>query len=132
MSITASNCIAYADIRSLRFEQTSTRLVMVCSTNQAASTPTLLFSKFTPPPVSHSTKLLSVIKQLPDELDLLLNNPNLTGKPARAKDADNGYIPLKTLAGCLQQAKDKGWNGGAMTWEVCRYKFTPRAVADSI
>lgn len=40
------------------------------------------------------------------------------GKPANAGDASNGYIAPATLAGCLEQAKEKGWNAGAMVWEV--------------
>jgi len=39
------------------------------------------------------------------------------GKPANSADADNGYIAPATLATCLQQAKAKGWNAGAMVWE---------------
>jgi chitinase len=41
-----------------------------------------------------------------------------TGKPATTANANNGYIDPSTLAGCLSQAKAKGWNGGAMVWEV--------------
>lgn len=40
------------------------------------------------------------------------------GKPATTGDANNGFIDAATLAGCLSQAKAKGWNGGAMVWEV--------------
>ncbi|KAI0034855.1 glycoside hydrolase family 18 protein [Vararia minispora EC-137] len=39
------------------------------------------------------------------------------GKPAQASDASNGYIAPATLAGCLVQAKSKGWGAGVMTWE---------------
>jgi len=38
------------------------------------------------------------------------------GKPASG-DASNGYIDPTTLAGCVSQAKNKGWNGGVMVWE---------------
>ncbi|KAF8588811.1 glycoside hydrolase family 18 protein [Ramaria rubella] len=39
------------------------------------------------------------------------------GKPGNSGDASNGFIDSSTLAGCLQQAKAKGWNAGAMVWE---------------
>ena len=56
------------------------------------------------------------------------------GKPATAGDATNGYIAPATLAGCVSQAKAKGWSyvpllflssfhmligsrAGVMTWE---------------
>ncbi|TFY60415.1 hypothetical protein EVG20_g7424 [Dentipellis fragilis] len=45
-------------------------------------------------------------------------NKLVIGKPAAATgDADTGYIDPNTLAGCLSQAKAKGWNAGVMTWE---------------
>jgi len=44
-------------------------------------------------------------------------NKLLIGKPATNSDASNGYIPPSTLASCVQQAKNKGWNGGVMVWE---------------
>ena len=38
-------------------------------------------------------------------------NKLVIGKPAQAAgDANNGYIPPDTLAGCLSQAKAKGWS----------------------
>ncbi|PPQ96282.1 hypothetical protein CVT26_005669 [Gymnopilus dilepis] len=39
------------------------------------------------------------------------------GKPATTSDASNGYMSTSTLAGCVQQAKNQGWNGGVMVWE---------------
>ena len=45
-------------------------------------------------------------------------NKLVIGKPANAGDASNGYIAPATLAGCLEQAKAKGWSAGAMVWEV--------------
>ncbi|KAI0923950.1 hypothetical protein AcW1_006753 [Taiwanofungus camphoratus] len=39
------------------------------------------------------------------------------GKPANSGDANNGYIDPSTLAGCVQQAKNQGWDAGVMTWE---------------
>lgn len=30
----------------------------------------------------------------------------------------NGFLETQTLAQCLVQAKDKGWNAGVMVWEV--------------
>ncbi|KAF9466092.1 glycoside hydrolase [Collybia nuda] len=42
------------------------------------------------------------------------------GKPATASDASNGFMSTSTLASCLQQAKGKGWNGGAMVWQYSR------------
>jgi len=39
------------------------------------------------------------------------------GKPATAGDASNGFIPTSTLAQCVLQAKNQGWNGGVMVWE---------------
>jgi len=41
----------------------------------------------------------------------------LIGKPATSSDASNGYIDPSTLAGCVSQAKNQGWNGGVMVWE---------------
>jgi len=41
----------------------------------------------------------------------------LIGKPAVSSDASSGYMSPSTLAGCLQQGKADGWNGGAMFWE---------------
>ncbi|KAJ3504218.1 hypothetical protein NLJ89_g8052 [Agrocybe chaxingu] len=42
------------------------------------------------------------------------------GKPATAGDASNGYMSTSTLASCLQTAKNRGWNGGAMVWQYNR------------
>ncbi|KAF4610765.1 hypothetical protein D9613_006970 [Agrocybe pediades] len=42
------------------------------------------------------------------------------GKPATSGDANNGFMSTSTLATCLQQAKNQGWNGGAMVWEYPR------------
>ncbi|KAI9063900.1 glycoside hydrolase family 18 protein [Trametes sanguinea] len=39
------------------------------------------------------------------------------GKPANSGDANNGYIAPATLAGCVSQAKNQGWNAGVSTWE---------------
>ncbi|KAF9466090.1 glycoside hydrolase superfamily [Collybia nuda] len=39
------------------------------------------------------------------------------GKPATTGDASNGFMSTSTLAGCVQQAKNQGWNGGVMVWE---------------
>ncbi|KAL5501800.1 hypothetical protein ACEPAH_9060 [Sanghuangporus vaninii] len=39
------------------------------------------------------------------------------GKPATAADATNGFVDTKTLADCVSQAKQKGWNAGVMVWE---------------
>jgi len=41
----------------------------------------------------------------------------VVGKPANSGDASNGYIAPATLAGCIAQAKNQGWNGGVMSWE---------------
>lgn len=40
------------------------------------------------------------------------------GKPAGVGDANNGQMPAETLATCLAEAKERGWNGGAMVWQV--------------
>ncbi|KXN83991.1 hypothetical protein AN958_00638 [Leucoagaricus sp. SymC.cos] len=42
------------------------------------------------------------------------------GKPATAGDAGSGFISTSTLASCVRQAKNKGWNGGVMVWEYPR------------
>ncbi|KAF9454329.1 glycoside hydrolase family 18 protein [Macrolepiota fuliginosa MF-IS2] len=42
------------------------------------------------------------------------------GKPATSSDAGSGFISTSTLASCVQQAKNKGWNGGVMVWEYPR------------
>lgn len=39
------------------------------------------------------------------------------GKPATAADASD-FITAEVLAPCLKEAKDKGWTGGAMLWQV--------------
>ncbi|KAI0372704.1 glycoside hydrolase [Pilatotrama ljubarskyi] len=45
-------------------------------------------------------------------------NKLLIGKPGlSAGDASSGYIAPDTLAGCVQQAKAKGWDAGVMVWE---------------
>ncbi|TBU38070.1 glycoside hydrolase family 18 protein [Dichomitus squalens] len=41
----------------------------------------------------------------------------VVGKPATTGDANNGYIDPSTLAGCISQAKNQGWNGGVMSWQ---------------
>ena len=41
------------------------------------------------------------------------------GKPATKGDAANGYISPSALAGCVSQAKARGWKGGVSVWEVC-------------
>ncbi|KAF8510805.1 glycoside hydrolase [Hysterangium stoloniferum] len=44
-------------------------------------------------------------------------NKLVIGKPGAPDDAADGYMDPATLAGCLKQAKEKDWNGGAMSWE---------------
>ncbi|CAL1715059.1 unnamed protein product [Somion occarium] len=44
-------------------------------------------------------------------------NKLVIGKPATAGDASNGFIAPATLAGCVSQAKNQGWNAGVMVWE---------------
>ncbi|KAF8202262.1 glycoside hydrolase [Pholiota molesta] len=39
------------------------------------------------------------------------------GKPGIASDASNGFISTSILAGCVEQAKNQGWNAGVMVWE---------------
>ncbi|KIY63585.1 glycoside hydrolase family 18 protein [Cylindrobasidium torrendii FP15055 ss-10] len=39
------------------------------------------------------------------------------GKPGTTGDANNGFMTASDLAVCLQEAKGKGWNGGAMAWQ---------------
>ncbi|KAL5504980.1 hypothetical protein ACEPAH_7643 [Sanghuangporus vaninii] len=48
------------------------------------------------------------------------------GKPATSGDASNGFIDPATLAGCVSQAKNQGWDAGVMVWEF------PDAAADWI
>ena len=50
-------------------------------------------------------------------------NKLVIGKPATTKDAANGFMDTTTLAGCLQQAKAKNWNAGAMVWQVSRHVY---------
>lgn len=45
------------------------------------------------------------------------------GKPGISSDASNGFIDPSTLAGCVEQAKNQGWDAGVMVWEV-RSLFT--------
>ncbi|KAL1943057.1 hypothetical protein VTO73DRAFT_4728 [Trametes versicolor] len=45
-------------------------------------------------------------------------NKLVIGKPGNnAGDADSGFIAPATLAGCVAQAKAKGWDAGVMSWE---------------
>lgn len=39
------------------------------------------------------------------------------GKPANSGDANSGFMSTSTLAGCVSQAKNQGWDGGVMVWE---------------
>ncbi|KAI0083913.1 glycoside hydrolase family 18 protein [Irpex rosettiformis] len=39
------------------------------------------------------------------------------GKPATQGDASSGFMSASTLASCVAQAKNQGWNGGVMVWE---------------
>ncbi|OBZ73901.1 Endochitinase 4 [Grifola frondosa] len=39
------------------------------------------------------------------------------GKPGISGDASNGFISPATLAGCVEQAKSRGWDAGVMVWE---------------
>ncbi|KAJ3557725.1 hypothetical protein NM688_g1316 [Phlebia brevispora] len=39
------------------------------------------------------------------------------GKPANSGDANNGYIDPATLATCVEDAKNQGWDAGVMVWE---------------
>ncbi|KZT71954.1 glycoside hydrolase family 18 protein [Daedalea quercina L-15889] len=41
----------------------------------------------------------------------------LIGKPATTGDANTGYMDASTLATCVEQAKDQGWDAGVMVWE---------------
>ena len=44
-------------------------------------------------------------------------NKIVIGKPGTQADANNGYIDPATLAGCVAQAKSRGWNAGVMVWQ---------------
>ena len=55
-------------------------------------------------------------------------NKLVIGKPATANDASNGFIDPATLAGCVAQAAEQGWNAGVMTWEVRSQVNIPRGV----
>lgn len=44
-------------------------------------------------------------------------NKIVIGKPATSGDADSGYMAPSTLAGCVNTAKNQGWDAGVMTWE---------------
>jgi hypothetical protein len=39
------------------------------------------------------------------------------GKPAALDQAASGFMNFTVLAGCLKEAKEAGWNAGAMLWE---------------
>ncbi|KAF8346881.1 glycoside hydrolase family 18 protein [Amanita rubescens] len=39
------------------------------------------------------------------------------GKPATSQLTYSGYMDTSTLASCLEQAKNQGWDGGVMVWE---------------
>ncbi|KAL5483523.1 hypothetical protein ACEPAI_8755 [Sanghuangporus weigelae] len=53
-------------------------------------------------------------------------NKLVIGKPATSADASNGFIDPSTLAGCVAQARNRGWDAGVMVWEF------PDAAADWI
>ncbi|EJC98494.1 chitinase [Fomitiporia mediterranea MF3/22] len=57
------------------------------------------------------TSLFEIAKTGVDQNKLVL------GKPATSADASNGFMDTKTLAGCVKQAKGKGWEGGVMVWQ---------------
>ncbi|KAJ3776368.1 putative chitinase [Lentinula raphanica] len=46
-------------------------------------------------------------------------NKIVIGKPGSTGtgDASNGQMSTSTLAGCVSQARGKGWNAGVMSWE---------------
>lgn len=44
----------------------------------------------------------------------------VVGKPASTSDASNGFISTTTFASCMADAKNSGWNGGAMFWQYPR------------
>ncbi|VDB96175.1 unnamed protein product [Peniophora sp. CBMAI 1063] len=45
-------------------------------------------------------------------------NKIVIGKLGKASDADNGgYMSPSDIASCAKLARDKGWNGGVMSWE---------------
>ena len=50
-------------------------------------------------------------------------NKLVISKPATTKDATNSFMDTTTLVGCLQQAKAKHWNAGAMVWQVSRHVY---------
>lgn len=42
----------------------------------------------------------------------------MLGKPAANIDQTNGgFVDPNTLAGCVAQGKNAGWNGGVMLWQ---------------
>ena len=45
-------------------------------------------------------------------------NMLVIGKPATVADAKPGYMNTTYLGQCVNEAKQKGWNAGVMTWEV--------------
>ncbi|KAF5361886.1 hypothetical protein D9756_002352 [Leucocoprinus leucothites] len=47
-------------------------------------------------------------------------NKLVIGKPGTSGDAGSGFMSTSVLASCVQQAKNKGWNGGVMVWEYPR------------
>lgn len=40
------------------------------------------------------------------------------GKIATPADGNNGYMDPNTLAGCVAEAKNRGWDAGVMVWQV--------------
>ncbi|GHJ90277.1 hypothetical protein NliqN6_6679 [Naganishia liquefaciens] len=55
------------------------------------------------------TELQTVLKLKPEQI--------VIGKPARPKDANNGYMSPEVFSGCLKRGRAKGWNGGFMFWQ---------------
>ena len=44
-------------------------------------------------------------------------NKIVIGKPLDTGAADNGYMSPSSLATCVKQGQNLGWNGGVMFWE---------------
>jgi chitinase len=44
-------------------------------------------------------------------------NKIVIGKPSAAYQATNGWVDFQTLAGCITQAGNSGWDAGTMLWE---------------
>ena len=63
--------------------------------------------------VPQSSLFEIIAQKIPQEKLLILKTAS------QGYGTQNGYMNATMLAGCLNTAKGKGWNGGLSAWVVC-------------